>query len=181
MKHLRIETERLLLRPFKRSDAAAASDNSRRPSVAHFMSDMVLPTKKDAKHWIRWLNGRMNTQTPCIVLAITLKPGKRCIGLVGVAPKRELGNEIEILFEIADEHQNRGCVTEAGGALIAWAFANTAVPCLVAIVKHENLASQRVISKLGFRYNGERRIEYDGQMTDFHYYRLEKENYVHPK
>lgn len=47
MNYPQIETERLLLRRFKRSDAAAASYNSRQPIVAHFMSDMVLPTKRN--------------------------------------------------------------------------------------------------------------------------------------
>ena len=178
MNHPQIDTERLCLRCFRRRDAAAASYNSRQPSVAHFMSDMVLPSPKDARRWIRWLNGKIDTGVPCVVLAVELKAHKKCVGLIGAAPKRELGNEIEILFEIADGYQNRGYITEAGKALIAWVFANTPAPWLVAIVKHGNLASQRVISKLGFRYFGERRIEYDGQMTDFHYYRLEREQPV---
>jgi len=65
-----IETERLVLRPFRRRDAAAASYNSRQPSVAHFMSDMVLPTKKDAKRWIRWIYRKVTVSG---VLAVTLK------------------------------------------------------------------------------------------------------------
>ena len=74
---------------------------------------------------------------------------------------------------MADEHQNRGYITEAGKALAVWVFAHTQARFLVAIVKHDNPASSRVIEKLGFAYSGERRIDYDGAMTDFHYYRLE--------
>jgi len=166
-----IETERLVLRPFRRRDAAAASYNSRQPSVAHFMSDMVLPTKKDAKRWIRWIYREVTVSG---VLAVTLKSSKKCIGLVGAVRQSKVDNEIEILFAIADEYQNNGYAAEAGSALIDWVFANTEVPYLVAIVKHENLASQRVIAKLGFAYSGERRAEYDGEMTDFHYYRLNR-------
>ena len=173
---LRLETGRLLLRPFARRDAAAASYNSRQPSVAHFMSDMVLPTKRHARRWIRWIEQKMDVKIPFVLLAVELKESGRCIGLIGIGPKRELDNEIEILFEIADEHQSRGYITEAGKALIAWTFDNTGIPQLIAIVKHDNLASQRVIAKLGFVYAGERRIDYDGQMTDFHYYRLERGN-----
>jgi len=178
MNHIHIETERLLLRPFKRGDAAAASHNSKQPTVAHFMSDMVLETQKAASKWIRWINKeKFNTEIPCVVLAVTLKSSQKCIGLIGLAPKRELDNEIEILFEIADAYQNRGYITESGKALLAWGFANTPAAYFVAIVKLDNPASVRVIEKLGFAYSGERRIEYDGTTTDFHYYRIEKEEW----
>ncbi len=168
-----IETPRLILRQFAESDAAAASYNSRQPSVAHFMSDMVLNTEVDALGWIRWLNHeKFDVSIPCVVLAVEVKAIRKCIGLIGVAPKYELDNEIEILFEIADEYQNQGYVTEAGKALIHWASENTPAKNLVAIVKHDNAASNRVIEKLGFQYAGEKRMDYDGKMTDFHYYRL---------
>jgi ribosomal-protein-alanine N-acetyltransferase len=139
------------------------------------MSDMALKTRKDARHWIRWVNReKFDVNVPCVVLAVTRKSDKKCIGLIGVAPKRELGNEIEILFSLADEYQNQGYITEAGRALIDWAFKYTQMPYLAAIVKRDNPASSRVIEKLGFAHAGERRIEYDGAMTDFHYYRLER-------
>jgi len=170
-----IEAPRLILRPFRRQDAAAASYNSTRPVVARFMSDMALKTRKDARRWIRWINrDKFDVNVPCVVLAVTRKSDRKCIGLIGVAPKRELGNEIEILFSVADQHQNQGYITEAGRALIAWAFEHTKVPCFVAIVKRDNPASSRVIEKLGFTHAGERHIEYDGAMTDFHYYQLER-------
>jgi RimJ/RimL family protein N-acetyltransferase len=175
---IQIETARLILRLFTESDAAAASYNSKQPTVAHFMSDMVLDTEEAALGWICWLNkDKFDAGIPCIVLAVEMKASKKCIGLIGVAPKRELDNEIEILFSIADEYQKQGYITEAGKGLIDWTFENTITNYLVAIIKLDNPASVRVIKKLGFAYNGERRIDYDGEMTDFHYYRLEKSNY----
>jgi len=177
---IKIETSRLILRPFIKSDATAASYNSKQPTVAHFMSGMVLATEESALGWIRWINNeKFDVSVPCVVLAVELKSNKKCIGLIGVAPKRELDNEIEILFSIADEYQNQGYITEAGKALIDWAFENTPAKYLVAIVKLDNPASIRVIEKIGFVYDGERRIDYDGTMTDFHYYRLEKAE--HPR
>ena len=159
--NIKIETSRLLLRPFNGSDAAAASYNSKQPIVAHFMSDMLLATEEAALGWIRWINNeKFDVSVPCVVLAVESKPDKKCIGLIGVAPKRELENEIEILFSITDEYQNQGYITEAGKALIDWAFENTPAKYLVAIVKLDNQVSIRVIEKIGFVYNGERRIDY---------------------
>jgi [ribosomal protein S5]-alanine N-acetyltransferase len=171
-----LETERLLLRQFTELDANAACYNSKQPIVAHFMSDMVLKTEQDALNWIRWINNKkFNIAVPCVVLAVELKSSKKCIGLIGVAPKHELNNEIEILFSIADEYHNHGYITEAGKLLADWTFKNTPAKYLVAIVKHENKASSRVIEKLGFIYLGEKEIDYDGKMTDFHYYRLDNQ------
>lgn len=174
---MRLETDKLTLRPFIEHDASATMHNSSTPIVAHFMSDMVLHTEKEAVDWINWINNeKFNIDTPFICLAVILKETDTCIGLVGVAPKHELGGEIEVLFSIADEYQNKGYITEAASTLIAWVFEYGKTECIVAIVKLDNIASNKVIQKLGFVYVGERSIDYDGKMTDFYYYRLEKEN-----
>ena len=177
--NIHIETKRLILRKFNETDAIDASNNSRQPIVSHFMSDMVMATEQEAIDWIRWINNdKFNPKIPTVVLAVILKSRNKCIGLIGVAPKHELGNEIEILFSVADEYQNHGYITEAGKALIEWTFCNTPAKYLVAIVKHENTSSNRVIEKLCFAYTGEREIDYDGEMTKFHYYRLYKQHHT---
>ncbi|MCL2060357.1 MAG: bifunctional GNAT family N-acetyltransferase/class I SAM-dependent methyltransferase [Oscillospiraceae bacterium] len=169
----RIETKRLILRPFVESDAADASYNSKTPIVSHFMSDMVLESEAAALGWIRWLNNeKFSTDIPCVVLAIELKLNGKCIGLIGVAPKRELGGEIEILFSIADEYHSSGYATEAGKAMIWWAFVKAGQEVLSAIVKPENKASRRVIEKLGFVFGDTRILPYDGHDCEFDYFRL---------
>ncbi|MGI5854047.1 MAG: GNAT family N-acetyltransferase [Bacillota bacterium] len=170
---MRIETERLILRPFAEDDAAAASYNSKQPIVAHFMSDMILETDEEALQWIRWINGeKFDVTVPFVALAIELKNSHKCIGLIGVAPKRAINNEIEIMFEIADEYQNHGYATEASKAMIGWAFEQAQLEALSAIVKPENKASRRVIEKLGFVYCDTRTLPYDGKDCDFDYFRL---------
>lgn len=169
---MQIETTQLIMRPFIKSDAAAASHNSKTPIVAHFMSDMVLNTEADALKWICWLDTKCNEHEPCQVLAIELKNSNSVIGLIGVAPKRELNGEIEILFSIADEHQSKGYATEAAKAIIWWVFEKTGQDMLSAIIKPENEASRRVIEKLGFIYVDTRMLPYDGEDTTFDYFRL---------
>jgi RimJ/RimL family protein N-acetyltransferase/ubiquinone/menaquinone biosynthesis C-methylase UbiE len=170
---MRIETKRLILRPFTEDDAAAASHNSSQPIVAHFMSDMVMKTEEAALGWIRWINGdKFDAAVPCVVLAIELKYPHVCIGLIGVAPKREINNEIEMLFEIADEYQNHGYATEAGKAIIWWAFEQARQDVLSAIVKPENKASRRVIEKLGFVYCDTCTLPYHGADCVFDYFKL---------
>lgn len=49
---IHIEINRLILRQFIESDAPAACYNSKQPTVAHFMSDMILETEEEALNWI---------------------------------------------------------------------------------------------------------------------------------
>lgn len=170
--NLEINTQRLTLRSFNINDATVVAYNSQRPSVAYAMSDMILPDENSARQWIEWINSKCNISEPFQVLAVEKNEEKQCIGLIGIAPKRELNNEVEILFAIADEYQNKGYATEAGKAIIDWAFQNCVLDYLVAIVKLDNIASQRVIEKLGFKHIEQRIIPYDGKPTPFNYYRL---------
>ena len=176
-KTMHIETSRLILRLFTEADAKVASYNSKILTIAHFMSDMVLETESDAVKWIHWLEAKCNDREPCRVLAIELKDDYAVIGLVSVAPKRELGGELEILFSIADEHQNKGYATEAAKAIIWWAFEKAGQDVLSAIVKPENRASRRVIEKLGFVYVDTLTLSYDGEDCAFDYFRFYHTDY----
>jgi len=169
---LRIETARLILRPFVASDAAAASYNSRQPIVAHFMSDMVLNSEESAQKWIAWIADMCSDSEPCQVLAIERKEDERVIGIIGVVPQKKIGGEVEILFGVADAYQNNGYATEAGKAIIWWAFEKAGLDVLSAIVKPENKASRRVIEKLGFVYVNTQTLPYDGADCVFDYFRL---------
>ncbi|MDF2844651.1 MAG: putative acetyltransferase, gnat family [Herbinix sp.] len=173
---LRLETKRLILRTLELNDAPAVSYNSNRPSVAAEMSDMILPDKEAGLNWIIWINSKSNVEEPWQVLAIERKSDHRCIGLVGVIPQEKINREIEILFEIADEYQNNGFATEAAKELIRWFFETRHDTYLCAIVKVNNLASQRVIEKIGFEYMKEREIVYDNNPTLFKYYQLKEIN-----
>lgn len=176
---MHIETKRLILRPFTEDDAAVVSHNSSQPVAAHFLPDMVMKTEEAALDWIRRINNeKFNVAIPCVMLAIVLKSACKCIGMIGVAPKRELNNEIEILFEIADEYQNKGYATEAGKAMIWWAFEQARQDVLSAIVKPENKASRRVIDKLGFVYCDTRILPYDGADYAFDYFKLYHTDYL---
>lgn len=172
MINIRIETPNLIIRQFSASDSSDVAYYSQQPNVAYWMSDMVLNNEKEASSWINWINQKYNITEPSIVLAIEHKIEGMCIGVVGVHPKAELDNEVEILYGISDKYQNSGYATEASKALIQWVFENTQLKSLVAIVKPDNIPSKIVIEKLGFEYVDIRIIPYDGHMCKFNYYKL---------
>jgi ribosomal-protein-alanine N-acetyltransferase len=169
---LTLETQRLTLRPFTMGDIQAVTEITSQPNVSRYMTDMIFDTPCKAEAWIHELDCICNINEPCILLAIVLKDALAPIGYIGLHPKDTLDNEVEILYAIAFEHQNKGYVTEAGKALTGWCFQRTSVPFIAAIVQHSNLASSKVIEKLGFTHEGEKTLPHNGIMTSFHYYRL---------
>ena len=171
-KFITLKTERLLLRPFTSNDAELAAYNSNCPTIAKAMSDMVMKDTVEATNWINWINSMANREDPWEILAIELNNICECIGLVGIVPQQKIQGEVEILFSIADEYQNNGYATEAAKAVIEWFFSTRDNAYLCAIVKLSNIASQKVIEKLGFKFIEEREIEYDYKPTMFKYYKL---------
>ena len=168
-----IKTERLFLRPFKLEDAEVASYNSKQPNVAYAMSDMVLHDEEEALNWIKLTHSWFDvTGRICQILAVERTKDHKVIGIAGIAYKDNLDGEIEVLYGVADEYQNNGYATEAVKALVDWAFDNCKLDYLVAIIKLNNYASQRVADKLGFSYIEQRELQYDGNPTQFRYYRL---------
>jgi RimJ/RimL family protein N-acetyltransferase len=167
-----LQTGRLILRPFTMDDVKAVMEITSSPVVSRYTGDMIYDTPAKAAQWVQMLQNVWDPLPPFLVMAVVPKQTGRPIGYIGLHPKEALDNEVEILYAMADEYQNNGYITEAGEAIIRWCFANTKVPYLVAVVKHSNAPSIRVAQKLGFLYAGERTYPYNGEMTDFHYYRL---------
>jgi [ribosomal protein S5]-alanine N-acetyltransferase len=62
---------------------------------------------------------------------------------------------VEIGYEIAQARQGRGLATAAARALVAEAFADGRVTTVIAHTLAERNASNRVLEKVGFRYDGE--------------------------
>ena len=94
---VRIETSRLILRPFTEHDAAAVAHNSKQYSVAHSMPEMVKETSEEALSWIRYVNMKLFDSTkPCVLLAIIRKTDRQCVGCIFVQWKEEWGNELEM-------------------------------------------------------------------------------------
>ena len=80
------------------------------------------------------------------------------LGLCGVVPTR-LGLDLpDIGYAILARHSGKGYATEAAAALLAHALGPLGHPRLAAFTSLANLASQRVLEKIGFRRLGVRRL-----------------------
>jgi RimJ/RimL family protein N-acetyltransferase len=75
------------------------------------------------------------------------------------------GNDVELAYRLARHAWGRGIASEAAARLIDYAFHTAGLPRLVAVTSPENIASQRVLDKLGFARQGE--VDYRGARTTF--------------
>lgn len=74
------------------------------------------------------------------------------VGSGGFAGPPDADGVVEIGYEIAPEHQNRGCATAAAQALIRYAFSHTSVSAVIAHTLAETNASNRVLQKVGMTF-----------------------------
>jgi RimJ/RimL family protein N-acetyltransferase len=70
------------------------------------------------------------------------------------------GEDVELAYRLARDAWGQGYATEAGDALVAYAFATLRLPRVVAVTYPDNAGSQRVLEKLGFARRG--MIDYRG-------------------
>lgn len=75
------------------------------------------------------------------------------------------GDDVELAYRLARPAWGRGIATEAGGALVDYAFRTLLLGRLVAVTYPENVASQRVLQKIGFTRAGT--IAYRGTETTY--------------
>lgn len=63
-------------------------------------------------------------------------------------------NPLEVGWRLRPEHWGKGFATEAGHAMLRFAFDHLKVPEIYAVADPENHASHRVMQRLGMRYVG---------------------------
>ena len=170
---MRIETERLVLRPWREDDAA---------DLYRFASDPeVGPAAGWAPH--RDVADSLNVLKTILMKdqtwAITIKPSDEGVGSIGVFPggREEQQGEYEIGYWIAKPFWGNGYVPEAVKALLSLYFAFGAERMWCAHAEG-NDRSRRVIEKCGFAYRFS--AEWTAPIGDVRtsrYYALEAEDF----
>ena len=79
-------------------------------------------------------------------------------GEAGLVPLGGEGPEIELGYAFGAAFWGRGLATEVGAAILAEAFGPLRLTRVVAVTRPDNLASQNVLRKLGFRPAGRRHV-----------------------
>lgn len=89
-------------------------------------------------------------------------------GLLGLCALIRMpgGDDIELAYRLARRSWGQGIATEAAGALVDHGFRAVTLPRIVAVTYPENLASQRVLEKVGFACRGF--VDYKGARAAYY-------------
>lgn len=167
---IQLETPRLQIRPFVPEDLQVIHH-----ILDHSFGDGSLTgdlaALAERRSWLQWSMlsqewlAKMH-QPQYGDLAVVLKENQELIGSVGLVPcfnifdqipelrfkesqKYYYRPEVGLFWVIAEEHRNRGYASEAGQAIIDYAFREMSLGRIVATTEYDNLASQAVMRKLG--------------------------------
>ena len=146
-----IETQRLILRKPEPDDAVAifqgwAQDHEVTLYLTWRPHEKIEQTQDFVRSCI--LSWENQTRFPYM---ITLKENGEVIGMID---PRIQGHKVGIGYGAARVHWGKGFVPEATRAIIHWAFQQPTIYRVYATTDIENLASQRVLEKVGMQCEG---------------------------
>lgn len=149
---MRLETKRMILRPWRESDAESLYEYAKDPAVGPVAGWPVHTSVENSRQIIRDVLSAAETY------AVTLKGGDRAIGSVGLlrgaASNLALGHrEAEIGYWIGVPYWGQGLIPEAVGELIRHAFEDLSIELLWCGCFDGNEKSKRVQAKCGFAYH----------------------------
>jgi ribosomal-protein-alanine N-acetyltransferase len=151
-----LETARLRLRPFVREDAADHRRLYSDPDVTRYLGggpfvgeEAERRSARTLDHFIRhWADRGFG------VWAVLDRTSGRIIGQCGLnrLPERD---DIEVLYALERAAWGRGLAGEAALVAVRYGFEAVGLDRIVAVVRHANAGSRRVLDKLGMRYEGD--------------------------
>ena len=171
-----LETERLLLRGWKKKDAAALYDYAKNPNVGPHAGWKPHADVRESRMIITQMFQQNTTW------AITLKGEDTPIGSIGFEPDayRPNINSREMGYSLNEDYWGQGIMTEAARRLLKYGFEELHLASIMIRTGEANARSQRVIDKCGFRYEGTLRQcyrMYNGEIRDSRVYSMLREEY----
>jgi RimJ/RimL family protein N-acetyltransferase len=174
----RIETERLILRPFTLDDAGDVFDYARDPRVGPIAGWPPHRSIEDSREIIRTVFSSDG------VAAVVLKENGKAVGSVGFVDRHPAGRrpecpDDEIGYGLHPDYWGRGLMPEAVRAVLRWGFETRGYARIWCGHYAGNWRSAKVIRKCGFRYQFSF-TEYVEQMDEWRQtydYVLTKENW----
>jgi [ribosomal protein S5]-alanine N-acetyltransferase len=163
----RLETERLVLRPWRVEDAAAALGSYGDEAVARWLSPkMDLVPDEAAMRLVlqQWLAEDSRMLTPAGRWAVELRQDGRLIGGATLLPLPP-DDEYEMGWQLHRSSWGNGYATETGLALARWAFGQ-GLEQVIALVRPANKRADATVRRIG--------MEWVGETEKYHHLRLQE-------
>ncbi len=149
--NIELETARLALRRMSSNDAEFILRLLNEPSFVRYIGDKGVRTIDDARRYI--LSGPVESYNRhgFGLYVAELRDDRKPIGICGLL-KREWLDDADIGFAFLPQYWSMGYAFEAALATVTHARDTFGLTRLLAITSPDNTASQRLLDKLGFRF-----------------------------
>jgi RimJ/RimL family protein N-acetyltransferase len=166
----------VVLRPWRLDDAPFVVRACQDPLISRYSPAIPFPyAKPDALAWLKSqepsrLTGRH------LDLAVVNAESTEPLGAISIGNVDPTMLTASIGYWLAPEARGHGYMTSATRALARWAFGQLALQRLELTTDPQNVASQRIAERCGFRYEGRlrshMRIRHSGERRDSLLYSL---------
>ncbi|HEY2324877.1 MAG TPA: GNAT family N-acetyltransferase [Thermoanaerobaculia bacterium] len=146
----RLETERLIARPWEAGDRDAFVSFTQDPEVMRYVHGGLPYSDQEIEEFLG-RQARQLAEFGVCMGALVEKATSRVVGVLGIQPLGTTG-DLEIGWWLARDRWGRGYATEGGRAAMEHVL--TTRPRVLAIIDPGNEASKRVVERLGMRYEG---------------------------
>lgn len=151
-----LETERLVLRPLTLADAETAFHGwTGDDEVAKYVSWLPHRTIDDTIAWLKeieWQHEDDGAPRDNYIWGFVLKETGELFGSGGLIWEEDY-QLYQVGYNIKESHWNRGYTTEAMRAILEFAATDLGILKVAGGHAKENLASAKVLEKLGFAYD----------------------------
>lgn len=154
-----LETERLVLRQVDISDAEDVFALRGDYAVTKLNFGSSYRSVDDARRLIARMQDGFDTATH-MRFGVTLRGENRVIGLIGFNNFAFADRRSSVGFDLQQAYWGRGIMPEALAAVLDFGFSRIQLNRIEADCSIMNLASQKVLRKAGFTYEGRQREQY---------------------
>lgn len=154
IKDMRLETERLIIRPYMESDLMECFYLMQDKELFKY-KDMDVMTLDEYKGVFQWLMDSYDVgvdENFAYSFNIILKETGAHIGWVGLGKLVTDIAKTEIFYLTGIKYQNQGYATEASNAMLEYGFNTIGLNEIIGVCMKENIASKRVMEKAGLKF-----------------------------
>ena len=174
-----LETERLVLRPFRLDDAPEVKRMAGDRAIAATTLAIPHPYVDGMAH--EWISRHQTyfDQGKGITFAISRRTDRSLLGAMSLM-KLEAGHQAELGYWVGRSYWDQGFCTEAGEAVLRYAFTQLGLARVHCHHFARNPASGRVMQKLGMQHEGTRRrhVKKWGKFEDVELYGILQEDWM---
>jgi len=167
---MKIETERLIIRPFRKDDLS----EFRKLLDIQEVTGWVMQ-KDRAEDFLNWQIANYSTMdiiSGVVCFGVFCKTTGKVFGTVGAGQHDDL-QETEIFYNLLTEARGKGYATEATKAITKWVFKNYDIPYIIGTVEINNNKSYKVLERCGYHFIDTRPllVHIENKEYIFKYYR----------